>query len=177
MYDKHLNSRTPPDPLYHAGGAGGRRYTPPGGPLGLYLSHDPATPAAELRTVLFDDSGSVSSVSHDPITTIAVDAHVSRVLDLTSTTTRRALTVTAKQLKLDWEDGQKQYLAGSGPMPPTQLIAFAAHVTGLVCGIKYRSVRASFGVNLVVFPDRLDAALGDAIVVTDSSGRYSGRLP
>ena len=52
-YDKYLHPSdgSAPAPLYFAGSLSGRRYTPRGGPAGLYLSFDPLTPLAELRLV------------------------------------------------------------------------------------------------------------------------------
>jgi hypothetical protein len=62
-------------------------------------------------------------------------------------------------------------------MPATQLLALTAHLCGLFAGIKYPSARTDFGVNLVVFPDRLDAARGDRLEVVDSASRFAQRLP
>jgi hypothetical protein len=49
-------------------------------------------------------------------------------------------------------------------------------MSGLFAGIKYPSARTRFGINLVVFPDRLEKSR-DHLVVIDSTKRYHQRLP
>lgn len=166
-----------PQPLYFNGSLAGRRYTPRKGPAGLYLSFDPSTPPAELRAVVFDHGLPVATREQDPIVLVSVRTVVHRVLDLTDADTRAALELTRADLRADWERGQDEYLAGRGPMPATQLLALTAHLSGLFAGIKYPSARTDFGVNLVVFPDRLDAARGDLLEVVDSASRFAQRLP
>jgi hypothetical protein len=102
---------TRPEPLYYAGSLAGRRYTPRGGPAGLYLAFDPSTPPAELRAVVFEHGFPVSSEPHDPIVTIAVRAVVRHVLDLTDPSTVEALDPTDANLTADWEAEQAGYLA------------------------------------------------------------------
>ena len=178
MYEKFLASPVAvhPDPLYFAGSRAGRRFTPRMGPAGLYLSFDPSTPPAELRTVVFEHGFPVSTEEHDPIVTVAVRTVIHRVLDLTDASTRRSLGLTVADLRADWERGQDEYLAGRGPMPATQLLALTAHASGLFAGIKYPSARTRFGINLVVFPDRLEKS-HDYLEVIDSTKRYYQRLP
>jgi RES domain-containing protein len=179
MYEKYLNPAdgSPPEPLFYRGSLAGRRYSPRKGPAGLYLSYDPSTPPAELRLVVFEHGFPVSTEEHDPIVTIAVRATVHHMLDVTDADVRRVLSITAADLRADWETEQDGYLAGHGPMPVTQLLALAAHTSGVVTGIKYPSARTRFGNNLVVFPDRLDATLADGLEVVDSTNRYRQRLP
>lgn len=62
-------------------------------------------------------------------------------------------------------------------MPATQILALTTHASGLFAGIKYPSARTDFGVNIVVFPDRLDPALGDSLEVITSLSGYAQRLP
>lgn len=64
-------------------------------------------------------------------------------------------------------------------MPRTQLLALAAHATGLIAGIRYPSARTPFGINLVVFPDRLrkHGPKADSLQVDDSTGAYAQTLP
>ena len=87
------------------------------------------------------------------------------------------LELTPSDLKADWEAEQDDYLAGRGPMPATQVLALTAHTSGLFAGIKYPSARTDFGVNLVVFPDRLEKARGDSLEVVTSIPGYGQRLP
>jgi RES domain-containing protein len=179
VYAKYLDPAvySPPQPLYYLGSLDGRRFTPRKGPAGLYLSFDSATPMAELRTVIFHDGVPEPDTSHEPVLVVAIDIVVGRVLDLTQPSVRTMVGLKRSELLSDWERGQEEYLAGRGPMPPTQILAFAAHASGEFAGIKYPSARAPFGTNLVVFPDRLDPACGDSVEVVDPRGRYSQRLP
>jgi hypothetical protein len=166
-----------PEPLYFKGSLAGRRFTPRMGPAGLYLSFDPSTPPAELRAVVFEHGMPVSTEAHDLILLVAVRSVVHRVLDLTDASTLGALDLTPADLRADWEAEQDEYLAGRGPMPSTQILALTAHASGLFAGIKYPSARTDFGVNLVVFPDRLEKTRGDFLEVVTSLGGYSQRLP
>lgn len=178
-YLRHLDvpEGSPVEPLYYLGSLAGARYTPRKGPAGLYLAYDPATPAAELRAVVFAGGRVVRTEEHDPIVTVAVRATLHHVLDLTDDDTCRTLDLTDLELRADWEQGQDGYLRDLGPMPATQLLALAAHTSGLVTAIKYKSARTDFGTNLVVFPDRLSADAGDLLEVIDSKGRLVQRLP
>lgn len=178
VYEKYLHPATGnPEPLYYRGSLSGRRYTPRGGPAGLYLALDPATPVAELRNVVFTGDVITSVVEHDPVLTVSILATVTRVLDLTDSAVTRSLKLTKKLLRAHWEVEMDNALAGRGPMPATQLLADAAYVTGLITGIKYPSARTRFGKNLVVFPDRLNATRGDDLLVVDSTNRYAQHLP
>ncbi|MCA1788653.1 MAG: RES family NAD+ phosphorylase, partial [Thioalkalivibrio sp.] len=166
-----------PEPLYFNGSLAGRRFTPRMGPAGLYLSFDPSTPPAELRAVVFEHGFPVSTQEHDLILLVAVRAMVHRVLDLTDASILGVLDLTPADLKSDWDAEQDAYLAGLGPMPATQILALTAHASELFAGIKYPSARTDFGVNLVVFPDRLEKARGDYLEVVSSISGYSQRLP
>jgi hypothetical protein len=178
MYAKYLLSPgADPQPLYYKGSLSGRRFTPRMGPAGLYLSFDPSTPQAELRAVIFEGGVPVSTSDHDPIITVAVRCAIHRILDVTDSDTRNLLDLTRADLRSDWERRQDEYLAGRAPMPATQLLALTAHASGLFAGIKYPSARTDFGVNLVVFPDRLRGSAGDFLEVVDSGNRFSQRLP
>lgn len=168
---------THPEPLYFNGSLAGRRFTPRMGPAGLYLSFDPSTTPAELRAVLFEHGFPVSTEEHDLIMLVAVRSVVHRVLDLTDAQTLTALDLRPADLRADWETEQDEYLAGRGPMPATQILALTAHTSGLFAGIKYPSARTSFGVNLMVFPDRLEKSRGDSLEVITSLSGYAQRLP
>jgi RES domain-containing protein len=168
---------TSPEPLYFNGSLAGRRFTPRMGPAGLYLSFDPSTPPAELRAVVFEHGFPVSTEEHDLILLVSVRSSVHRVLDLTDASILDVLELSPSDLKADWEVEQDEYLAGRSPMPATQVLALTAHTSGLFAGIKYPSARTDFGVNLVVFPDRLEKARGDCLEVVTSISGYSQRLP
>lgn len=149
---KHL-LRVPPQPLYHLGSAAfGARYTPLGGPAGLYLAGDQPTAYAELQHLFCDPSGRLLPLRpQDPVMTLYVEAEVSGVLDLTEQRVRRALGVTRAGITGEWRMQMDRYLAGSGAMPLAQQIGHAAHATGRVRG-RLLSVRA---VERRPLPDRL----------------------
>ena len=184
-YDRflHLPDTPAPIPLYFNGSVAGRRYTPRGGPAGLYLSTDQLTPIAELQQLNIQ-LGQRSEIRHstqshaerreDPVIVISVDARLGRVLDVTDAATCSILDLRSAELNVDWERQQQEFLAGNAPMPPTQLLALAAHLTGEITAIMYTSVRTPFGTNIVVFPDRLGA--DDALEAIDSTGRLTQRL-
>lgn len=166
--EKYLR-RDPPEPLYYWGSLDGARYTPRGGPAGLYLARDPVTALAEIRVLLRGGRGrKFSSGRHDPVTVVSVYAKVGQVLDLTDGDVRRVLRISKKAIRTEWQAPMLAYLSGRGPMPLTQQIGLAAHVTGRIAGILYPSAREEDGVCLVVFPDRL--APGDRVEAHDSTG-------
>jgi RES domain len=96
------------------------------------------------------------------------------VLDLADDAVCRQVGVTPEQVRAEWRAPMEAYLAGNGPLPPTQQIGQAAHLTGRVRGIWFRSAREAGGSCLCVFPDRLSATDGDLLVVR---GSYPQRLP
>lgn len=174
---RHL-LRTPPEPLYHLGSAkNGARYTPLGGPAGLYLASDQPTAYAELQDLFCDAVGRPLPLQpRDPVMTVYVETAVSGILDLTSHRVRRAVGVTTSTITDEWRPEMDRYLAGTAPMPLTQQIGHAAHATGRVRGILFPSARWKGGTCLVVFPDRL-VADSDHVLAMDSAGTYAQRLP
>lgn len=172
--------RPPREPLYYLGSAAaGRRYTPLGGPAGLYLANHHNTALAETRDLLYAADGKLLPIEpRDPATLVTVGVAVhGGILDLTARRVRTALGVTKAQLTAEWEPAMEAYLGGTGEMPITQQIAQAAHLTRRVRGIYFPSARYRGGLCLVIFPDRLSLAEGDTIVVHDSTGTLAQRLP
>ena len=148
--------RTPPEPLYYRGSESGARYTPHGGPAGLYLASDQATAFAEIRDVMHDPKGySLPLTVHEPATLVYVETEVTQVLDLTDALVRRGLRISRRALVAEWQAPMLAYLAGTEEMPLTQQIGLAAHISGVVKGILYPSARLKAGKCLVVFPDRI----------------------
>lgn len=161
--------RTPAEPLYYRASEIGARYTPRGGPAGLYLASDPATALAEIRDLMQSPTGQpLPPTRRDPVTLVYVDTEIERVLDLTDATVRRALRVSRKAIMAEWQEPMLAYLMGKGPMPLTQQIGLAAHVSGAIGGILFPSARWKGGLCLVVFPDRL--AKGDRVASYDPEG-------
>jgi RES domain-containing protein len=168
--ERYLRGPTP-QPLYFQGSADhGGRYTPKGGPAGLYLADHPRTAFAEIRHLGFPLE------LHEPVTLVYVRVRVSALLDLRQPAIRRRLRVRRGDLTGEWADEQVAYLAGGGaPMPLTQAIGAAAHLAGDIRGILYPSARLRGTTCLVVFPDRLRH--GDVVESHDSAGRLRQRLP
>jgi RES domain-containing protein len=175
---RHL-ARIPPEPLYHRGSAAfGARYTPLGGPAGLYLASDQPTAYAEIQDLLCDARGRPLPLKpRDPVVTVYVKARLGGVLDLTRAGTRRALRVTRSAICSEWRPEMERWLQGNAAMPVTQQIGCAAHATRRVRGILFPSARWTGGSCLVVFPDRLVAAEGDRVEAVDTAGTYTQRLP
>lgn len=173
---KYLKNRTPPEPLYFLASARtGARFTPVGGPAGLYLADDQDVALAELRDVVFDAAGKRRRMRRrDAVTLVTALTRVQRVLDLTDPDVRRRLGVTEAEVKAEWKPVMEEHLAGRGPLPLTQQIGFTAHLTGRVRGILFPSARHPGGRCLCVFPDRLSVADKDVVRV---SGTYRQRLP
>lgn len=170
----HLR-RDPPQPLYYHGSLQGRRYTPPTGPAGLYLATDPSTAFAEIRDLLQGPRERALPLSpHDPVTLVYVEVDLGGVLDLTNPDIRRQLRVSKRQILSEWEPAMLAYLGSKGPMPLTQRIAEAAHLSGVVRGILYASARWKGGRCLVVFPDRVQ--VDDRVQAYDTTGKLSQRL-
>jgi RES domain-containing protein len=146
-----------------------------GGPAGLYLADDQVVALAEIRDVLFDASGKRRRMRRrDAVTLVTVLTRVGGVLDLTDDDIRRRLGVSEADVKAERKPVMEEHLAGRGPLPLTQQIGYAAHLTGRVRGILCPSARHPGGLCLCVFPHRLSSADGDVIRV---SGTYRQRLP
>lgn len=170
-------ARTPPTPLYYAASLRGARYTPPvWGPAGLYLAGDQATVLAELRDLAIGAGGRVrGGGARDPVTLFSVDVSVDAVLDLTDRATRRHLGLTLDALRAEWQERQRAWLLRADPPPPTQLLGALAHRAGVFGGILFPSARYRYGVNLLVYPDRLTG--GAHVAVRDTTGQFAQRLP
>lgn len=170
-------TRTPPTPLYYAASLRGARYTPPvWGPAGLYLAADQATVLAELRDLAIHVGGRVrSGEARDPVTLFSVDVAVDAVLDLTDAATRRHMNLALAAIRTEWQEQQRAWLLRAEPPPMTQLLGALVYQAGVFGGILFPSARYRYGVNLLVFPDRL---AGDAhVTVQDTTGQFAQALP
>ena len=135
---KHLN-RKPPEPLYFLASArDGARFTPVGGPAGLYLANHQEVALAEIRDVAFDAAGKRRPLRRrDAVTLVTALTRVRGVLDLTDPAVCHRVGVTPAEVTAEWADVLEAYLAGRGPLPLTQQIGRAAHLTGRVRGILF----------------------------------------
>jgi len=146
-----------------------------GGPAGLYLADDQDVALAEVRDVVFDASGKRRPLERrDAVTIVTAVTRLRGVLDLTDAAVRQRIGITPADVAGEWTGELETYLAGRGPLPLTQQIGLAAHLTGRVRGILFPSARHPGGLCLCVFPDRLSAVDGDVVRV---SGTYRQRLP
>jgi hypothetical protein len=146
-----------------------------GGPAALYLATDQTTAFAEIQDLLFDPFHHPRPLlARDPVTLVCVRIVLGGILDLTDRGTLQRLGLDAAALAGEWRPAMEAWLAGAGPMPLTQQVGLAAHLTGRVRGIWFRSARAEGGHCLAVFPDRLCA--GDFVEVHDTTGYYAQRL-
>ena len=129
----------------------GGRYNHRGTLALLYLSCDTHTCVEEV-TKSFSRSGLVAAQSL-PRMIIAVDVHLSRVLDLTSALTRRTIGVTKALLtETDWEHEQEVLKREAA----TQVIGRVARDLGFEAILAPSAVFT--GTNLNIFTDRLDAS-------------------
>lgn len=169
---------TPPQPLWPGGAAlKGARYTPIGGCNTLYLAPNGATALAEVEAVIFDMNGYVKpGKDHDPLLVFQSRVELPAVVDLCDEANRRALGTSVAELTAPWLRAQERYKAGTGTMPPTQLLGAAACGTGLILAIRYPSYRHKGMQNLVVFTDHL-SALGGRVELLDRKGLYAQTLP
>lgn len=149
---KYLD-RDPPEPLFFLGSSrAGARYTPLGGPAALYLATDQTTAFAEIQDLFFDSHGWPRPLrAADPVTLVCVRVAMGGVLDLTDADTLRRLALTTDGLRGEWRPAMEAWVASGGPMPLTQRLGLAAHLTGRVRGIWFRSARAGRGHCLAVF--------------------------
>ena len=173
VYHANLGLSTPPNPLFFAGSVAGRRYTPVGGPAGLYLSFDQATTVTELRLLSFL-AGEPVAAPHDPVVICTVEVRVDDLLDLTDVSTCNMLALTRAELDEDWETRQAAHIAGVGARPAGQLLALVAHAMQTFSGIVFQSRRSDFGSNLMLFPDRL--YVDERVEVVDSTGVFRAHL-
>lgn len=173
---RHLE-REIPEPLHFAASARvGGRFTPLGGPAGLYLAADQPTALAEIRDLLLDPRGRPLPLApRDPVTLVYVRLRLDGVLDLTRGDVRSRLRASRDALRAEWREAMEAHAAECGAMPLPQQVGLAAHRTGRIRGILYESARAAGRPCLVVFPDRLSAA--DHVEAQDAGGRYRQVLP
>lgn len=178
---------TRPQPLW-AGGAArkGARFTPraavsaAGAPTGgidtLYLAEDGFTPLTEIVGVL-RPPGTAIKLVFEPQVLMTVDGSLTDILDLTDPAVQNAVGTTHQELTGAWVVQQSLYLAGAGPMPPTQLLGQEAFGTGQIVGLRYPSSKSPAGVGLVVFTARLVSNQHRLTVFNDPEGRLQQSLP
>jgi RES domain-containing protein len=172
----------PLQPLWPGGASRkGARFTPgasnPGqGIDSLYLAEDELTPLLEITGVL-RPSGIAAPLLFPPQVLMTVDGVLSELLDLTDTSTQRALGTTHQELTGAWAVQQSIYLAGQGPLPPTQLLGQETFRSGGIVGLRYPSSKNPTGVGVVVFTARLQPRRHALGVFNLPSGALQQSLP
>jgi RES domain-containing protein len=168
-----------PQPLW-AGGAVeyGARFIPKGGFDGVHLASDPFTAFLEVEAVFITAAGKVVSDTNPPWTWVTVEGVVENVVDLTDSVLWERFRTSESELTGNWRPGQDRHLRGEGPLPPTQVFGKVAYETGRALGIRYPSAKnTGKGVNLVIFPDRLQKGGGSYLQVYDPKKLLNQRLP
>jgi len=169
-------------PLWPGGAARkGARFTPQATPGAsgidcLYLAEDELTPLQEISGVL-RPPGSPVPLVFEPQVLLTVDGVLTDIVDLTDAGTQAALGTTRQELTGIWLLQQSSYLAGTGPMPPTQLLAAEAFASRAVVGLRYPSSKNASGIGLAVFTSRLVSGRHLLKVYNQRGGRLQQSLP
>ena len=175
-------------PLWPGGAARrGARFTPrtvPSGPHApgvpgidcLYLAEDELTPLMEVAGVLRPAAGPVPLL-FEPQVMMTVDGVLNDVLDLADVATQQSLGTTHQELTGAWVVQQSRFLAGHGPLPPTQLLGQEAFAVGRIVGLRYPSSKNPTGVALVVFTTRLRPSQHSIVVFNQRSGTLQQSMP
>ncbi|TWT38871.1 RES family NAD+ phosphorylase [Blastopirellula retiformator] len=149
----------------HFGGRWNRR-----GILAVYGSLDAITATHEEYQAFLDYGLPGSSVR--PRVMAGIQAKLRNVLDLTSTTTRRRIGFSLRELvEEDWQSLQSQ-----GEESWTQAIGRGSRLAGFEA-IRVPSARNKQGANLVVFPDQLHPGSSLQILRPDEFPPHPSKWP
>jgi RES domain-containing protein len=127
----------------------GGRYNPKGGFRAVYGSLEFDTATAELLAHHRRQGRPDPDADVFPIAAVSLEAEVERLLDLTDVTVRRAMKVSLKDLRGEWQDTQD-----FGREALTQAIGRLARAAGFQ-GLLAPSAARPGGRNVVLFLDRL----------------------
>jgi hypothetical protein len=169
-------------PLWPGGAARkGARFTPQATPEApgidcLYLAEDELTPLREIASAL-RPPGSPVPLLFEPQVLLTVEGVLTDILDLTDAGMQVALGTTRRELTGLWLLQQSRYLAGEGPLPPTQLLAAEAFASRAVVGLRYPSSKNANGIGLAVFTSRLVSGRHLLKVYNQRGGRLQQSLP
>ena len=156
-----------PRPLW--GGASkinGARFTPPGSFDSVYIASDPITSLTEVWAVLMLSNGLVPVISV-PLVVISIEGIMHNLLDLTDAKSLKLLNTTLQEVTGPY---------ATSHLPPTQVLGQSAYDSGRVAGIKDGSARNPGGLNIVLFPDRIQFSPGMYLAVHDPHGHLNQRL-
>ena len=142
------------------------------------MASDPITALREVVAVIEHPHAPPFTMRTHPWTVFAVDGVVADVIDLRNDEVQDALGTNLQELTGDWAYLQEEFLAGLGPMPPTQILGQAAYNCSVVRGLQYTPAknvgRASA---LVVFADRLAPSDPSHLEVYDPHEMLQDRRP
>lgn len=143
----------------------------------LYVAEDETTPLVEVTGVL-RPPGSPVPLVFQPLVLLTVVGALADVVDFTDSGMQSQAGTNLQELTGGWEIAQSDYLAGRGPMPPTQALAQAAYDVGGISALRYPSTKnLAGGVALVIFPDRLVGGQSRLEVFNVPGGTLTQRLP
>ena len=177
-----VTAGSPVQPLWPGGARRkGARFTPKETPAPgidcLYLATDELTPMLEVSGVL-RPPGSPVPLVFEPQVLMTVRGVLTNIVDITQLGVQTALGTSHAELTGDWLVPQEQYLAGKGPMPPTQVLGQAAYEDGNILGLAYRSTKSSTSsLGIVVFTERLAKVFSYLELYNKIGGTLQQRLP
>ncbi len=143
----------------------------------LYVAEDEATPIVEVSGVL-RPPGSLVPLVFQPLVLLTIVGGVADVLDFTDSRMQNQAGTNLQELTGNWVIPQADYLAGRGPMPPTQALAQEAYTAGGISALRYPSTKnLADGIALVIFPDRLVPGQSRLEVFNRPGGVLTQQLP
>ncbi len=159
----------------------GVRFTPKAPPAaainGFYLATDEMTTMAEVAGVL-RPPGSPVAIVFKPLVLMSVLGVLTNLVDTTDPLVQAALGTNQQELTGNWAQAQAEYLAATGPMPPTQVLGQAAFNAGGIVGLIYESTKsATNGQGILVLTDRLAAAGSYVELYNEPGGKLQQRIP
>ena len=157
------------------------RFTPKAPPdaaiNGFYLATDEVTTIAEVAGVL-RPPGSPVAIVFKPLVLMSVLGVLTNLVDTTDPAVQAALGTNQQELTGNWAQAQAKYLAGAGPMPPTQVLGQAAFDAGGIAGLLYKSTKSSTnGKGILGFTDRLAVTGSYVELYNEPSGKLQQRIP
>lgn len=143
----------------------------------LYVAEDETTPIVEVSGVLRPLGSPVPLVFH-PLVLLTIVGAVANVIDFTDSRRQSQAGTNLQELTGNWLIPQADYLAGRGPIPPTQALAQAAYDAGGISALRYPSTKnLAGGIALVIFPDRLVPGQSRLEVFNRPGGVLTQQLP
>jgi hypothetical protein len=135
------------------------------------------TTVAEVSGVL-RPAGSPVAIVFRPLALMSVLGVLTNLVDTTDPVIQAALGTNQQELTGNWAQAQVKYLAGSGPMPPTQVLGRAAFDANAIVGLIYESTKSSTNAKgILVFTDRLAAAGSYVELYNEPGGKLQQRIP